>query len=937
MSKYLGALLVVLLFSIVSLAQTGKISGKILNEKNEPLQGVSIKIEGAARGTSSDVEGRYTLTLPTGIQHTIKFSAVGYEEKVVDEVVVAAGENVDLPVILKVASKDLGEVTVTATRSTLKKETVNSLIQFQKNTNTVASVISAESIRRSPDRNTGEVLKRTPGASLVEGKFLVVRGLADRYNLAMLNGVSLSSTEPDRKTFSFDLIPANMIDNIIINKAFVPEFPAEWAGGLIQVNTKDVPSQNFFNIQIGTGFNTQSISNDFYSYKGGKYDFLGLDDGFRNLPSSYKNKSDFNSDGKTFSQKSEVARGLKNVWTGNKVSLPINQQFQASTGFNTKIFGNKGLGGIFALTYNRQMRYTKNETNDNNINADGTYSKNIDYDDDRYSEDVLWGALGNLSLQLNSDNKINVKTLFNVNANKYITNRTGTEDFGNVLDDSVRANELTFHENIFFNGQISGDHNLYNNKYKFHWYGTFNALSGNQPDQRRLMYTKNNDEANSRYLALISDNLSQRTGSRLYQNLSDYVYTAGGDLSRSFDLFGLKQTIKGGYLFQVKDRLFDARFFSTAVEGNPVELKSLPPDQIFRAENFGNGSDGLFKFDMIKGGDYRYVANTILNAGFIQFDNQFTEKLRAVWGLRVENYDQLVGSVRRSSEKFSYTEVRDFLPGVNITYKLNSKTNIRASGSQTVVRPEFRELAPFTFYDFDLNGTVTGSKALVRTKVTNGDLRYEIYPRAGEVITFGVFYKHFNDPIIQRLNKVSGNTFLYDNATKGYTYGPEFELRKRLDFISERLTNLTFHTNLSYIKSNIKQIDFQGRTLFDDAFQGQSNYLINAGILYDLPKSGLSTTLLFNQIGRRIAFYGDPANGQPAIWEGSRPILDFQIAKKVMKGKGEVKMNVSDIFNQRLYFYQNVDDKVDFDKSVDAVRFSRKYGTNFSFTFGYSL
>ena len=155
----------------------------------------------------------------------------------------------ELNVVLEVAAKDIEGVVVKSQTISARRETTASVIAFQKNTNTVASVISAESIRRSPDKNTGEVLKRTPGASLIDGKFLVIRGLADRYNQAMLNGILLTSTEPDRKTFSFDIIPAPMIDNIIINKAFVPELPGEWAGGLIQVNTKDIPSKNFFNIQ----------------------------------------------------------------------------------------------------------------------------------------------------------------------------------------------------------------------------------------------------------------------------------------------------------------------------------------------------------------------------------------------------------------------------------------------------------------------------------------------------------------------------------------------------------------------------------------------------------------------------------------------------------------------------------------------------------------
>src|SRR5215203_3158546 len=272
-------------------AQSQRLSGKVLNEKNEPLPGVTISVinEGA---TTSDVDGNFTFNLATGKRYELKFSAVGYAEKTIIDVEISATNVNELNVVLTVAAKDLAGVTVTS-RSSARRESINSLIQYQKNTNTVASVISAEAIRRSPDRNIGQVLKRVPGTSVQEGKYLVVRGLSDRYNQAMLNGILLSSTEPDRKTFSFDLFPAPMVDNIIINKAFVPELPGEWAGGLVQVQTKEIPPASFLNVQIGTGFNTNTIGKDFYEYKGGKWDWLGVEDGTRALPATFPSKTKF--------------------------------------------------------------------------------------------------------------------------------------------------------------------------------------------------------------------------------------------------------------------------------------------------------------------------------------------------------------------------------------------------------------------------------------------------------------------------------------------------------------------------------------------------------------------------------------------------------------------------------------------------------------------
>ncbi|MEI2748710.1 MAG: TonB-dependent receptor plug domain-containing protein [Ferruginibacter sp.] len=199
------------------------------------------------------------------------------------------------------------------------------MIAVQKNTPVVAQVISAEAIRRSPDKNTGEVLKRVPGTSVQEGKYLVVRGLSDRYNQAMLNGILLSSTEPDRKTFSFDIFPAAMIDNIVMNKTFVPELPGEWAGGLVQVQTKDVPSAAFLNIQLGTGFNSNTIGKDFLQSSGGKLDWLGIDNGTRDLPSSLPLRNAFSQ--LSSADKTAYGKLFRNNWKPVSGNAPLNASF----------------------------------------------------------------------------------------------------------------------------------------------------------------------------------------------------------------------------------------------------------------------------------------------------------------------------------------------------------------------------------------------------------------------------------------------------------------------------------------------------------------------------------------------------------------------------------------------------------------------------------
>jgi hypothetical protein len=387
-------------------------------------------------------------------------------------------------------------------------------------------------------------------------------------------------------------------------------------------------------------------------------------------------------------------------------------------------------------------------------------------------------------------------------------------------------------------------------------------------------------------------------------------------------------------MLQVKDRLFDSRPFSIYLPSDNPALRLLPEATVFSPENFGTGFDNKFAFNEIYGSQYRYVANTILNAAFLQFDNQITRKLRATWGLRWENFDQVVGSMVKSDPRHVYSKVDDFLPGLNLTYKATEQANIRLSGSQTVIRPEFRELSPFAFFDFDLGATTTGNKDLVRTKVTNADLRYEIYPRAGEIFSVGVFYKYFDKPIELYFNQTgagSSSTFNYINADKASGYGLEVDFRKKLDVISDGLKNFTFQGNFSYIYNRVTSAGIN----LDRPMQGQSPYLVNASIQYDVEKIGLTTTLLFNQIGRRILYVG--SSDYPPVWENPRALLDFQIAKKVMKNKGEVKLNLSDLLNQVAYYYHDLNNNGKFDKSTDAMAIARKYGTNVSLTFAYTI
>ncbi|MEO6683226.1 MAG: TonB-dependent receptor [Ginsengibacter sp.] len=923
-----------LFLTLNTFAQQGKVEGKVIDAKtNMPLPGSSIIINGSTSGAIADLDGRYTLSVKANEETFLNISSSGYSPKEISGIIARPGEVITLNVLLETNSKIENEIVII--RTTRRQETTAALIAYQKNTNTVSQVISAESIKRSPDKNTGEILKRVPGISIQEGKYIIVRGLNDRYNQTMLNGILMGTTEPDRKTFSFDIFPAGIIDNIIINKAFVPEFSGEWAGGMVQINTRDVPSKDYLNISVGTGFNTQTIGQDFYTYKGGQLDWLGIDDGYRSIPKNLPGKNSFKSLDRE--NKSALGREFQNVWSSDKnnAGFPalMSRTFQLNGGVNRRIRKESKFGAVMALNYNQSNKRTDYSVNRLFTVANYIADISYDYQDKKYSRDVLWGGLANFTLQLGRNHKVSFKNLFNVNSTNYVTERTGKDfDFVPGAGANVKATELALKTNTFFNTSLSGDHNFPALNTKFHWYGNFNILDQYIPDQRRIQYIQE-PEAGAPYKLLIgASQSSQKSGSRYYGFLTDYNFTGGAGATKTFDLFDQKQSIKAGYFLQVKDRAFDSRPFAIYLPSNNPDLILLPADKVFNPENFGDGTNNKFGFNEITGDQYSYIAYTVLNAGYIQLENAFSDKLKATYGLRVENYNQVTGSMKKSDHRHLHTEVIDFLPALNMTYLLTQKTNIRLSASKTVIRPEFRELSDFAFYDFDLGATVTGNKALNRTQVSNLDLRYELYPRSGELITAGVFYKYFKKPIELFYNPASGgaSTFNYLNADQAYSYGAEVEFRKRLDFY-DALKNITVQTNISYVYNRVTKSDAK----LDRPMQGQSPYVINASVQYDLPKIDLSTTLLFNQIGDRIFYVG--GNDFPPVTEKHRSLLDFQIAKKILNKSGEIKLNISDVLNTNNLFYLDMDLDRKYRKSVDALAIQRKSGSTISCSFSYNI
>ena len=899
----------------------GKISGKVTDSKSgETLIGLTVKITAATLGASTDIEGRYTLGNLNPGKYNLTFSYIGYQSKNITDIEVLAGKTTSLDVVMEEASSlALEEVVITAT---VRQESISALYAQQKNSISISSGITSELIRKTPDRNTSEVLRRVSGASIQENKFVIIRGLADRYNSSILNNAVLPSSEPDRKAFSFDIIPSNLIDRIVINKTASADLPGDFAGGIIQVITRDVPEENFLNASVSFGYNNQSTFKDFTSNNRNKYDFLGFDDGSRNLPAGFPGSfQSYNP--LSNAEKAKFSSQLKNSYAEVSPMAIPSQNHQLTWGKRKDLKNSGSFGSVVSLSYRNSQNTAFAERIDYEFS--GTpfyeYSENIS----KYSTNL--GALVNFAY-IKGGNKIAFKNIYNRSFEDNYTARTGfTND--NIQDVRLNVSDLT--TKSLLNSQLEGESQIGKKQIKLTWNLNYSRVERDQPDQSSLDYRRS--LGTQQPFRLIDRNTR-----RLFSNLEEDTYGAQAAVAIPIKLFDQQSTFKVGVLKQYKQRDFGARIFNYFFVGPSAfeqSISGLPKEQIFAPANIS--TNGYILSDFSNNTD-SYDANSDLNVGFLLMDNKLGEKIRLSYGARFEQFAQTLNAIDFSSQKIAAKQDNfDVLPSANFSYSLNSSSNIRLSGSQTVSRPEFRELALFNYYDFITQTSVTGNPALKRAKIFNGDLRYELYPSAGETFTVSAFYKNFNNPIEQRVNSnstpvVRGINYL--NAYQATSLGIELDIRKKLSFMGDKewLNNLTAFANATYINSQV-----QGEGI-DRPLQGQSPYLINAGLQYFSPKTALSFTTVYNRIGQRIFLVG--YQGYPDIYENARDVFDFQISKKILKSQAEIKLNVSDILNQSTVFYQNNagnTNKAYEGAGVDRMINSSKLGSNVSLSFSYNL
>lgn len=917
----------------------GTLTGKITDLINsEELIGSIIMIENTTFGDVSDVQGNFIIkNIPTGT-YNILCKSLGYQPKRIEGVIILSGEITLVNITMEETKKEvIKEVVITAT---IDKEKNVSLLIAQKNSTTISDGVSSESIKKTPDKTTSDVLKRVSGTSIQDNKFVIIRGLNDRYNAAFINGAPLPSSESDRKAFSFDIFPANLLDNLVVIKTATPDLPADFAGGIINITTKSIPDKNYNSFSLTTGYNSITTFKEGYTYQGGKMDWLGLDDGKRSLPSKLPSSQEM--------RKSSIIDGgkyasyLSNDWGLKSFNALPNLSFQYTNAHTFKI-KKMDFGSIGSVTYNNTNSFNssiRREFDEGN-SIGNKAQQQYELSDKNYSKQILVGILANFSLQINDNNTIGFKNLFNINSEDKVIIRNGIREFESNPQLLEKSNARWFTENKLYTGQIIGDHFIVKQKIKIHWIGSISNINRNVPNLRRMMYTmpsiSNDPDYNPIFTASIPISGSTPTtgGNIFYSNNKENIYSFNSDVTIpiNFKSKSIKTDLKFGGGYQYRNRNFNVRELGLTkytIVGGPTQFDNnlllLPEDKIFSPSNMGilsNGKGGFKLEEQTKLND-SYKANSSLVNGFVMFDTRVKEKLRLIYGVRMERFSMILHTAEDDGSLIdtSFKKV-DFLPSINMIYSLTKFQNIRLSYSNTVSRPEYREIAPFGFYDFVNNYTVRGNPSLKRGFIYNFDVRYEIFPGKGQIFSVSLFYKSFKDAIEQITVPNTTPEINFSNVSHAKNYGMETEVRLLLSSIFKRKTNillnsLTFYTNLALIKSDISVADIQGIIVEKRPLQGQSPFIVNSGLQYYSDKKHFSASLSYNIIGRRIAIVGNAL--EPNIWENGRSIIDFQLVKTFLKNNNlEIKLNIKDGFAQKQFFYQDINKNKNLDLKTDNI------------------
>ena len=867
------SLLTSFLFSFFALGQYGIIGTVIDGDFNEPLPFANILVLETGEGVTSDFDGKYTFELHAGT-YSVQFSFVGYETKIITEIEVTNDEYTIIDVVINSAAQGLEEVVVTVEA---KRNTEASVLEIQKKSASLIDGISAQAFKKIGASTIASAVKSVPGVSVQGGKYVYVRGLGDRYSKSILNGIDIPGLDPDRNTIQMDLFPTNMLSNVLVIKSARADLPADFTGGVIDIITKDLPSKEEFSVSVSTAYNPDMHFNDNYlSYTGGSTDFLGFDDGSR------KNKIANSFLGNVFDPRlNQTELGMNLV---NRISNQFNPQMAPQV-------SNSGMNFGFGITYGNQFNFE----NGHSFGVLGSVSYKSEQTLNENTQDNIFNFSPNKSVLTFEENRIQSGTIggqniiastlfgmtYKTNTSKikfnglHIQNGQSTSGIFRQLtrfSDFIDFNKfnLEYNERSISNGMISGLHNFEESNLKLEWTLSGTLAKVHDKDVRNTTFQ---DEEG---IFSFQENTEPK---RIWRTLDENNLVSKVDFTKRFQFLKSDAVLKFGLFGSLKERDFSIAQYSVSsnfTSESDWDNYGGDPNQLFNPSNLigPNNADGTYINPQTT---IRQEAN-IFNAkqqnfaAFISNEFNVTEKLKSIIGLRFENYQVFyTGENSQLGQVFENENIinkNNVFPSLNFIYSLKENQNLRVAYSLTTARPSFKEASIAEIYDPLSNLFFIGNINIRPTYIDNFDIRYEAYGENAQLFAFSAFYKNLTDPI--EIGFVAASTSNYKplNLETANVFGLELEFRKKLGTWFNNLANWNLNLNGTYIISDekysedelkLRQLGLRdGQTLGDSRpLQGQSPYLINAGIEYNNSEKGIQGGLFYNVQGKTLQVVGD--------------------------------------------------------------------------------
>jgi TonB-dependent receptor len=963
---------------------TATISGKVFDQiTGDEVLFATVQLQGSPMITSTDMDGRFLFSKVASGTYSLVITAVGYQKVSLTNLEVGPGSTIEKIIPVKPAVMEIEEFTI---ESKKVNNTEGALLAMQKNADAVQDGVSSQELGRSGAGDAGAAMKYVTGASVEENKYVVVRGLGDRYSVTSLNGITTPSTDPYRNSTSLDLIPSGMLDNIVVRKTFTPDQPGNFTGGNVDITTKSFPERFYFSFGTGISVNTQSsFRSDFLSEPGGALDFLGMDDGTRALPDIYKDPASIALMNETFYLKArglntsagmrdtfnQTSRGLRNTFVPIEKFSPMNHAFNVAMG-NVFNFNNKGdskLGYYAGINYDKSYSYYTDAVLGAYRLMDtgaSTLQEFFDFTDRRGQETAALGGMASLTYRINSGNEISANAVYNQSGEQ--TSQISMGSAPQIL--SAADNIFTTMTNVYqqrsmLNIQFKGRHAAgASGRFELEWNAGHTLSKQDQPDMKLFAYQ--NGQNGIGFL----DNGSFDDPFHYYRNLEDRAWQGKLDLSLRLGKNPANKIRWGGNAMH-KDRYFTEKRFQIAwnmgngnyIDPNNIWYSSqvvrLDMDQtrgfsaFFDPMNFGI-VDTLLGSQFPQGGRYihsnflknqsraanSYTGFETITAAYAMVNYEL-KRWKFIGGLRVEYSNMEVVSQDTSIAK-GQIQKWNVLPAASVVFKINDDMNLRAALSQTLARPNLRELAPFVAYDMIGAPAFNGNPDLKMTDILNLDLRYEYYFNPGEMIAFSAYGKQFTNPIVRSFNPITGSStgeFRFTNVPSARVGGFELDFRSRLGSLikSKWADNIKFGVNASLIfsEADIDSLELSSILSVNPdfgttrPFQGQSPYLFNASLGYLPPALRMEATLSLNVFGTRLS--ENSQAGTPDIYEVARPMLNATFTKWLGKDdKLALKFMVQNLTNANFRRVQSYKDQA-------FVVSDYQLGQTFSFSLTYQI